>query len=725
MQTPFNKVAQALRGNGYSVLPIYPGTKIPGDFIGNQWQKMTGWSRFCSMPVGDVEFSYWMTYPDAGIAIACGEASQVIALDFDSNIDGIHDKILTLIPESPVKKRGKTGFTAFYRYNGEKAKKFSKDGVMVFEILSNGNQTVIPPTIHPDTNAAYTWESTTLMDVKPESLPAISSEAIDAIYKLFESKPKHTPQPISMMQNDDDDIENALRWIPADDYEKWVQIGMALKDKYGDHGFTYWDRWSQTSHKYNPKGMRSKWASFKNSGISIATVFGYAQENGYINVPPEPDTSMINIDNILKAKKQTAPSNTVEPELIELSKTAPHTLGLLIDFILKTSQYPQPVLALGASIGVLGALQAHKIRTENNARTNIFSLGLAHSGAGKDHARQACMYLLNKTGNSDLIGGDPASATGLLKSLEDGAGRRIMFMDEFGRVQEGMKSNAASHLAAIPTTLLKLFSSAGGTFHGNEYANRDGKSPRVDIDQPCLSIYATSVPSRLYKSLSSMDAIDGFLSRWLIFESNDYPSLNRDALPLDGVPADLKRDITYWTDAPTNMNPKGNLSALAIDPKVVPFDDEAMARWDQFAIEQRQKCRESVKSGDGMEAVYSRLAEHAQKIALIAHDPRKGYIDTEVIDWALRLVTTCGKYMVDSITSKIADNQQEADTNAVLNIIRKHGTVTAQQLARKLRRLKRKERNEILNDLIEAGEITHMVDADPLGRMRVKTYSIL
>ena len=68
--------------------------------------------------------------------------------------------------------------------------------------------------------------------------------------------------PKAITQSDPVDIEKlerALSFIPADDYQDWVLIGLALKNDLGDEGFDLWDRWSATSHKYKPQECRKKW----------------------------------------------------------------------------------------------------------------------------------------------------------------------------------------------------------------------------------------------------------------------------------------------------------------------------------------------------------------------------------------------------------------------------------------------------------------------------------
>ncbi len=64
---------------------------------------------------------------------------------------------------------------------------------------------------------------------------------------------------------------------PDIEYENWVKIGMALKDEFGEEGLGLWDRWSSQGQKYEPAPMQKKWNSFRDEGLSIATVFYIAK----------------------------------------------------------------------------------------------------------------------------------------------------------------------------------------------------------------------------------------------------------------------------------------------------------------------------------------------------------------------------------------------------------------------------------------------------------------
>ena len=83
------------------------------------------------------------------------------------------------------------------------------------------------------------------------------------------------------MTTDATQIEGLLRFITADSYQNWIQVGMGLKSEFGDDGLPFWDRWSQSSDKYKASEIPRKWASFCNVGIGFGTVIYLAKEHGF------------------------------------------------------------------------------------------------------------------------------------------------------------------------------------------------------------------------------------------------------------------------------------------------------------------------------------------------------------------------------------------------------------------------------------------------------------
>jgi len=112
---------------------------------------------------------------------------------------------------------------------------------------------------------------------------------MDLVTRYLRSRqPRFTPN-LALPKNDIskehvlEDVESALKFIPADDYDVWYRVGMAL-NSLGDQGYELWVKWSQPSNKFNAAEMLSKWQSFsKAQSISLPTVFSLAAAHGWSN----------------------------------------------------------------------------------------------------------------------------------------------------------------------------------------------------------------------------------------------------------------------------------------------------------------------------------------------------------------------------------------------------------------------------------------------------------
>jgi hypothetical protein len=73
-----------------------------------------------------------------------------------------------------------------------------------------------------------------------------------------------------------------LAFIPSDDRDLWVSVGMAIKDGFGDEGFALWDAWSRQSGRYNERDARDVWRSLKaGGGITLGTLFHEAKARSW------------------------------------------------------------------------------------------------------------------------------------------------------------------------------------------------------------------------------------------------------------------------------------------------------------------------------------------------------------------------------------------------------------------------------------------------------------
>lgn len=266
MHSPFARSASRLRANGYSVIPLAAGEKRP---------VVRGWQHFCEEPAGEHLLRQWARLPSANVGVCLGSASGLVALDFDEDVDGLHERIEEIVGESPVRKAGSRGYTGFYRYGGERSRHYGVGGSSVLDVLSAGRHTVVPGSVHPS-GVPYRWlTDRTLENTRAEELPALRPEAMAEVGRMLRpARAVFTPREGTPPGG----IVEALRHISPDvPYPVWRDVGMAIKDELGEAGYAAWDEWSSGGEKYpGPAQTRRVWDSFRGEGIRLGTLFFHA-----------------------------------------------------------------------------------------------------------------------------------------------------------------------------------------------------------------------------------------------------------------------------------------------------------------------------------------------------------------------------------------------------------------------------------------------------------------
>ena len=214
--------------NGWSVIPVSRKGKNP---------LIKEWTRFCKeMPSDNLIEEWEQKYPECNIGLCCGPVSGIVGFDLDLDLDNpeeleIYEAIEDYIPKAPIEKVGKKGFTRLLGFNGEKSESIKvrlKDGTEknAIDILANGRQTVIPPSVHPETGEPYKWvkgaEILQFNGMKVYPMPENTVEQIKGILGTWNSadvtKAKTTSS-ISGRNNKLKDIASAALHGGATDFE--------------------------------------------------------------------------------------------------------------------------------------------------------------------------------------------------------------------------------------------------------------------------------------------------------------------------------------------------------------------------------------------------------------------------------------------------------------------------------------------------------------------------
>ena len=722
--------------NGYAILPIGPGTKKPGQFKRGTWADYPEWNRHAERPTTEVEIATWSAWPNCGIGIVGGAVAAV-------DIDIVEDAELAIRIERLARDR--LGDTPALRIGKPPKRMLIYRTAAPFrgikrhplEVLCLGQQFVAYAN-HPDTGAPYAWPEDGLADLDISDLPEITAEAavgfLDEAYALLPETLRQralstsTPSVEHLRSHSQIGtqaaIEAALAWLPNTelDYDSWMRIGMALKGALGEAGEGLFANWSAQAAKDVAATTIKTWASFKPDRIGAGTIYHLAMERGW---QPEPD---LRLDGSLPEDADHPAAGLLarlDVAAVALAAPAPADalalaipdglVGDLTDYMLSTARRPQPLLSLGASLCAVGALMGRQYRTESNLRSNLYVVGIADSGSGKNHAREIINEVFFEAGLAHHLGGNKiASGAGLLTALHRQPA--ILFqIDEFGMFLAAAADRKRSprHITEILDNMTELFTSAGGIFLGAEYANRDGANERRDIVQPSLCVYGTTTPLHFWGALQGANVVDGSLARFLILPSDeDYPDENI-AVGIRQAPPAVIQGLQHVASG--GGGHKGNLTGktagqnTAVNPAIVPMTEEARARFKLLSAELTRELRSA--AGTAFTAILARIGENALKLALIVavgRDPAKPKIDITAADWAINFVRHYAQRTMEAVERHVADTETEAHLKRLKEIIRAAGArgIAKSEITRASQWLKSRDRDEILLTLIESGDIT-------------------
>ena len=371
----------------------------------------------------------------------------------------------------------------------------------------------------------------------------------------------------------------------------------------------------------------------------------------------------------------------------------------IFEFIQSSSMIKQPMLALPAALCAAGAIQGHRIRSELDTRTNLYCLGLAPSGAGKDHARRAITKMFWQSGQQKMVIGDPKSGSGLKRGIKDNKGRALLMWDEIGRALKQIGSwKAGTHEKNILEVMMKIFTSSSTYMPPDSLANRDNKAPTEGIEQPCFCMYGTSVPENFYDSMSGQDVVDGFLARILAFESTDYVITRRQKIPVLETPKDLVEEVQRWESMSNNIANGGNVD-MGINPLTVVATPNARKKLDDYDYDSRSRGFNTVYA-----PLWMRAAEHAEKLALIVSNGDT--IIEKNAQFGIDLAQYCINYMEHTIKDRVSSSDTETQLKRIKRWLEKKGSVIYHRdFTRAFQDMPGKTRNDLINTLLDSGII--------------------
>jgi hypothetical protein len=588
---------------GWHVLPLTPGTKQP-------------FSRLAPKGVhsasNDLETinHWWTAEPTAGIGVAM-LPSGLVTIDIDPRNGGFEtmerlESVHGALVSDVLALTGGGGEHRVF-YSGLVTGLPGKLGPGV-DVKADG-YICVEPSVHPN-GKAYNWEGSSdpLEGYTPSTLPGwvrdLARGPFNAVPFVAASRLVDEKQVA--------DLRQALSALDADDYHQWVNFGNALVEL-GQAGFMLWDEWSQKSAKYDPQAVTKKWRSFKPGHYQLESIFFAAQNIGWVNPA--------SVEPVLEAKPVQAPADIdaraavfeqQEAQALDYAQflNLPGPMGECLQWMLRTAQRPQPMLAMSATISLFCTALSTRIASPTGLRTNLYLVGVAGTSAGKDHGRKCIARVLQAAHLETLIGGDEiASGAGLLSRVAR-CPRTIFQLDEFGLMLQAMRSkNAGSHLASIVRYLMQLYGCTDSVYRGAEYADQKMRA-RSDIDFPCVNMHATTTPDQFFSALGSADVTSGALNRMLVLVTPDGIVARQE--PDSEEPPE---SVVRWVEAVQRLQ-CGMAGLTPSNPLRMGYDNGAKRLIGSFS-EWLDAYYAKHKDSPQIPALWGRAYEFAVKIAMV------------------------------------------------------------------------------------------------------------
>jgi hypothetical protein len=653
------------------------------------------------------------------IGVPCGATTQLIVVDVDvkdsrQGMDWLNANSHRM-PQTYTIKTASGGLHIYLRHFGERVKNSQSKVAPGIDVRGDGGYVIVPPSpgyqVADDAPIADCpdWLIPSLWQPAPAPLPPAPKQS-----RILDGGSAYG---LTALERECDAIRSAR------DGEKHATVNKAAYSIGGlvSNGELQ-ERPAFAALSSALNAIRSACKSFPAAQKTLRAAFdaGMGKPRPAPERPLPPEASPLALKLMARATAPIAPL-AISSDLMDVDGA----LGMFVEHCNATAISPQPFLALAAGICAIGVLAGRRYRTKTNLRTNIYAVGIADSGGGKDHARKQIKQVMSHAGLTRYMGGeDIASGAAMLTALHRHPA--ILFqIDEFGDWLQGVLGKQASaHRKQIAERLKTLYSSADSYISGTEYADQTNRGrPKEDIQEPHACLYGTTTPGQFWQAIAGASMHDGLLARVMIFVSaNSYPDETdpQGSPPSEQLIAAFKA-IANGAEASSTAN-LVMVSSAKPEPYLVDASPEAeralkTLRRDQIAM---QRAAE----GTYVTAIAARWAENAAKLALVravSRDPAWPTISESDVAWGRALSKHCIDTLLQDADRHVADSEYEARLNRAREIIRKHGPITERDMIRKGFKLPARDRAEILSTLVAGGIVFEVASkSEGAGRPTIR-----
>jgi hypothetical protein len=419
------------------------------------------------------------------------------------------------------------------------------------------------------------------------------------------------------------------------------------------------------------------------------------------------------VGEISRIESGSAPQR--ETSVPEFVLRPPGILSELACAITETAPLPQPQLSTLAALSFAATVMGQLYVGPTGFGSNLYLLGVADSGAGKDRPQKAVLAALLACGLAHFVADEPASGSALLTHLGESP-NTLMIIDEFGKFARAIvEQKAGAHQREIATHMLKLSGEPQPQYISRMYARPEERKQRP-IRYACLNILAATTPSTFYSCLSREQVDDGLMGRMVTLAVHGrLPETNARQGSFCAPPS-----LTDWARKIRVRVPHDPMVvATAASPFRIAYADDGAADVMQVLDAEARRCWEEHKAaGTGLEPMTRRWVEWALKLALVAAaacDPDEPLIRLRHAEWAASFARYCGQQSLEAFQRNVSESAHDRnikDCLIALDRAGRRGLTDSQRLRNvgAFKRLTPRERKDVVSQLIESGEAVMYAD---------------
>ncbi len=622
------------------------------------------------------------------MGLLTGIRSKVICIDIDLKDSAHKEAIYKLLPPLYSGKRGnrEKGDNYFFAFNNEDNRKIRLNGDVVVELLSTGNQTVIPPSMH-ENGYEYEWLGIPLHEVDIDDLPLLPPNFMDDVARYL--------QPF--------------------------QDNLPRKNTTGRHNTL----------------VSQCFASFSNGRTKEETINELTEYDNKNHNPPyftdegETHKGKDAANKLYESVLKTATQRNFKPSVVDVDfprekpmfeeakknfKSLAKLEGfgaVLFDDLYKNSPIQRSQLCHMNVLNLLSILIGNKIFYKGTA-ANLYLYGVAPSGFGKDFSFKRSKDLLTACGLKNLIASSsPTSDSVVLTALTKKGREQCYFINEAETLLKRITSDRMNF--GLRECLTDLFDYPGRAFTPKLMMteNKNGKDLTSigDVFSPYLNVLMTSTTSAFNRYAAQNVFETGFGSRFLYFFEDRY----KEQAYVDDFNPPFPGEIIKAV-----KNFKGDEPFLKVndsDQKFTPYNvkvtNEAKAydRSLHLKLEKEKRTMQDHK----FFSIITRKYYFINKFALLHHcmvnpnDYLEKPLDFKSIEWAEKDVNAIVHNMLVYLNDSVAESDYGRKANHILRYIKSRtikGEATSRKaISNRFQDIKKPERDLIINDLTEQESI--------------------